>query len=409
MGRHDEGANIRRELVADYPDSAKSWLSLGLSLRSVGLSEECVTAFRRAAALNPALGEAWWALANLKTFRLSPHDIEQMQGQLADPALLADNRIYFHYALGKAFADDERWDKSFENYAKANALARIGGAYDADQTAARLERFGKTFTADFFGGRAEWGNSAADPIFIVGMQRSGSTLVEQILASHSAVEALGELPNIALVARQLHGPTEPDYFNAIGNLTADAARRMGEEYLAATCDRRMRGRPFFTDKQPYNFWHAGLIRLMLPNARVIDVRRHPMACCVSNFTQHYATRSTQFTHRLADMGHYYRCYAELMAHLNAAQPGTIHTVIYERLIAEPEKEIRRLLDYLGLPFEPSCLRFHETGRNLDSVSSEQVRQPIYADAVALWRNYEPWLQPLKTALGPVLDSWLTVS
>jgi hypothetical protein len=263
-------------------------------------------------------------------------------------------------------------------------------------------------TADLFASRAGQGCPAPDPVFILGLPRSGSTLIEQILASHSAVEGTMELPDITAMARRLSGARttrEPSaYPEILATLDPGALKALGEEFLERTRVQRKTDRPFFIDKMPNNFAHLGLIALALPNARIIDARRHPLGCCFSGFKQHFA-RGQNFSYGLADIGRYYADYVELMAHFDAVLPGRVHRVIYESMVADPEREIRALLDYCGLPFEESCLNFHQNDRAVRTASSEQVRQPIFKDAVEHWQNYEPWLDPLKTALGPVLSAY----
>jgi hypothetical protein len=264
------------------------------------------------------------------------------------------------------------------------------------------------FTPQFFAARAGWGCSAPDPIFVVGLPRSGSTLVEQILASHSQVEGTQELPDIITLARRLGGrarkASEGRYPEALAELTSADLRSLGEEYLARAAPHRKRGAPFFIDKMPNNWAHLGLIRLILPNAKIVDARRHPLGCGFSAFKQHFA-RGQGFTYDLTDIGRYYADYVDLMAHFDAAQPGCVHRVIYEAMVADPEAETRALLAACGLPFEDACLRFYENDRAVRTASSEQVRRPIFTEAAEHWRNYDAWLGPLKAALGPVLAAY----
>ncbi|MGH6887703.1 MAG: tetratricopeptide repeat-containing sulfotransferase family protein [Rhizomicrobium sp.] len=406
-GLYDEAVDYRRRLTESFPGSGWAWLAYGRTLRALGRREDCIAAYTRAIDLSPGLGRAWWGLADLKNFHFAEREIETMRTQLARPDLLQEERAPLHYALGKALGDLGEWAKSFDNCARANAILRMGSSYDPDRTTARAASIRALFTAEFFAERAGAGCDAGDPIFIVGMQRSGSTLVEQILASHSAIEAAGERADLERFAKKLYddgGPLGPAYARNLRALDRDGLAREGKAYLERIRVRRARGRPHFTDKQNYNFWHIGLIHLVLPNARIVDVRRHPLACCFSNFTQNYVADVAPFSHRLADLGRYYRDYVEVMTHFDRVLPGRIHRLNYEDLVADPETEIRRLLDHLGLPFESSCLEFYRNDRALDSASSEQVRSPIFTDAVGRWRNYEPWLAPLKAALGPALDA-----
>jgi hypothetical protein len=264
------------------------------------------------------------------------------------------------------------------------------------------------FTREFFQARERSGSQAPDPIFIVGMPRAGSTLVEQILSSHSAVEGTAELPEIIALAKGLRslGETETtgSYIDALAATDGPALRELGERYLERTRIHRKTGRPFFIDKMPNNFLHIGLIRLALPGAKIIDARRHPLACCFSNFKQHYA-KGQRFSYDLSDLGRYYRDYVELMAHFDQVLPGRIHRIFYERMVEDTEVEVRRLLDHCGLPFEEGCLRFYENERPVQTASSEQVRQPIYREGMDHWRHFDKWLDPLRVALGPVLDAY----
>jgi tetratricopeptide (TPR) repeat protein len=405
MGKHAEALACYRTLVKDRPESGELRIRFGHALRTVGRREESIAVYRSVIASSPVHGDAWWGLASLKV-RFTGAEIETMQSLLARRDLTSENRVYLHFALGRAFGDLALWEKSFENYARANAIRRIGVNYDPDSTSERVAAIGRLFTRAFFHERAGSGCDSRGPIFVVGMQRSGSTLLEQILASHSAIEGAGELPDIPLVAARLESRAAAgrDYRVALGTLDAEELGRLGETYRETTCCRRNLGRPFFVDKQPFNFWHVGLIHLILPHAKIIDVRRHPLACCFSNFTT-LLSHGQGFSYRLRDLGRYYRDYVELMAHFDTVLPGRVYRVIYDELVADPEKEIRALLGHLGLPFEDACLAFHANTRAMNSVSSEQVRRPIYSGSVDQWRRYETWLGPLKSALGPVMDAW----
>jgi tetratricopeptide (TPR) repeat protein len=395
-------------LLKDYPDQPKSWMSYGHTLKVVGRHDDCVSAYRKSIAQLPQLGEAWWSLANLKTFRFTDADVAAMEKQLARSDISEEDRYHLHFALGKALEDEARFADSFAHYEKGNALRKKRVAYDEDETDAHLNRSKALFTPSFFAERAGSGYQAADPIFIVGLPRSGSTLIEQILSSHSQVEGTMELPDIMSIAGRLGAKKRRGQRSAYPEKLLELDRadfaRLGEEYMTRTRIQRRLDRPFFTDKMPNNFAHVGLIQLILPNAKIIDARRHPLGCCFSNFKQHFA-RGQGFSYDLAGMGRYYRDYVALMAHFDAVLPGRVHRVIYERMVENPKSEVRALLDYCGLPFEESCLRFYENERAVRTASSEQVRQPIYRDAVEHWQNYEAWLDPLKEALGPVLDSY----
>jgi tetratricopeptide (TPR) repeat protein len=406
-GLYREALDYRRRVTEKFPGSGWAWLAYGRTLRALGRREECIAAYAHAIELSPGLGRAWWALADLKNFRFAPNQIQTMQAQLARRDLVQEERAPLHYALGKALGDFGNWAKSFDHYARANAVLRMRSTYDPERTSARAASIEAVFGEAFFARRPVAGCDARDPIFIVGMQRSGSTLVEQILASHSAIEAAGERANLERLAKKLGddgGPLSPAYAGNLRTLDSDGLAREGRAYLERIRLHRTQGRRHFTDKQNYNFWHIGLIHLVLPNAKIIDVRRHPLACCFSNFTQYYVTQSAPFSHRLTDLGRYYRDYVQVMDHFDRVLPGRIHRLIYEALVADPEKEVRRLLDHLGLPFESTCLEFYRNDRALDSASSEQVRSPISTDAVDRWRNYDPWLAPLKAALAPAVSA-----
>ena len=321
------------------------------------------------------------------------------------------NRLQFHFALGKAFEDAADYAQSFDHYSKGNALHHARIRYDANVNSERTARLKSTFTPEFFGDRAGAGNPTREPIFIVGMPRSGSTLIEQILSSHSAVEGTTELPEIISMAKELRGQAASEgigaYTDTLAAMSAAALRELGEQYIERTRVHRKTGRPYFIDKMPNNFLHVGMIHLLLPNARIIDARRHPLACCFSNFKQHYA-RGQRFSYDLTDLGRYYRDYVELMAHFDAVLPGRIHRVIYERMVEDTESEVRQMLDYCGLEFEPECLRFFENERGVRTASAEQVRQPIYREGIDHWLHYERWLDPLKAALGDVLETYPAV-
>ena len=334
-----------------------------------------------------------------------------MQAQIANAALDDVSRLHFHFALGKAYEDAGDYAQSFEHYSKGNALERARSRYDAELNSSRTARLKTRFSREFLSARAGSGHGAADPIFIVGMPRSGSTLLEQILSSHSMVEGTTELPEITTMAKGLRDQADSDepaaYSEVLCAMSAAELRELGERYIERTRIYRKTDRPFFIDKMPNNFLHTGMIQLMLPNAKIIDARRHPMACCFSNFKQYYA-RGQRFSYGLEAMGRFYRDYVELMAHYDEVLPGRIHRVIYERIVEDTEAEVRSVLAYCGLPFEDGCLRFFENERGVRTASSEQVRQPIYREGLDHWRHYEEWLDPLKAALGQVLDAYPAV-
>ncbi|MEO8115476.1 MAG: sulfotransferase, partial [Phenylobacterium sp.] len=387
-------------LLADYPKQPKVWLNYGHALRTVGRRDEAVAAYKRCMAIAPALGEAYWSLANLKVASFEPHETAAMDVQLARPDLPAIDRLHLHFALGKALEDQGDAAGAFRRYAKGAAIRRADARYDPRETTALARRSEALFTRDFFAERPGGGSPSEAPIFIVGLPRSGSTLVEQILASHSAVEGTMELPDIGLIARGL-GAAYPE---ALADLDPAALAALGQAYLEGARAHRKLDRPVFIDKMPNNFQHLGLIQLILPRARIIDVRRHPLGSCFSAFKQHFA-QGQPFSYDLADLGLYYRDYVALMAHFDAVSPGRVHRLIYEDLVEHTEREVRLLLDHCGLAFEAACLRFYENDRAVRTVSSEQVRRPIFREGLEQWRAYEPWLGPLKAALGPALEGW----
>lgn len=399
IGAFDEALALYARVLRDAPDQPRVWMSYGHMLKTVGQQADGIAAYRRAIALMPGLGEAWWSLANLKTVRFDEGDITAMEAALADPALGAEDRWHLDFALGKAFEDRREAELAFRHYAAGNALRRKRIPYKAEDTAAMVDGLVATATPALFAAHGQDGCPAPDPIFIVGMPRSGSTLVEQILASHSQVEGTSELPDVTQLARQIE-----DYPQGLAGLSAETLRAMGESYLKTTRIQRHTDRPLFIDKMPNNWVHVPLIRLMLPRARIIDARRHPLGCCFSNFKQHFA-RGQGFSYDLADMGRYYADYVRLMAHVDAVLPGHVHRVIYERMVENTEAEVRALLQFCDLPFEEACLAFHRTERAVRTASSEQVRQPIYRDGTEAWKPFEPWLDPLKDALGPVLAAY----
>ncbi len=383
-------------------------MSYGHALKTHGREADSIKAYERSIELLPSLGEAYWSLANLKTLRFTAAQIEAMRTQLARADIADEHRFHLHFALAKALEDSGAYAESFQHYAQGNRLRRAGIQYSADDVTAQTQRSKSLLTADFFARRRGYGHPSPAPIFIVGLPRAGSTLIEQILSSHSLVEGTMELPDIPALARsvmqaaRLEGPAR--YPEPLLSLDEQQCHALGERYLAGTRIQRKSDAPFFIDKLPNNFTHLGLIQLALPNAKIIDARRHPLGCCFSGFKQHFA-RGQNFTYGLEDIGRYYHDYVELMSHFDKALPGRIHRVFYEKMIEDTEGEVRRLLEYCGLPFEPGCLRFYENERAVRTASSQQVRQPIYRGGLEQWRHYEPWLQPLKTALGPILDRY----
>jgi tetratricopeptide (TPR) repeat protein len=410
IGDYDQALALYAGVLAEYPHNARVWMSYGHSLKTANRQTDCVQTYRKSIELAPHLGEAYWSLANLKTFKFEPADMEAMQTQLTHGKLTPEDRFHFHFALGKALEDAGQYEESFKHYEQGNSLRRKGVGYDAEWNTEQMRRMKALFTPEFFAARAGQGAGAPDPIFIVGLPRSGSTLLEQILSSHTQVEGTMELADIPNLVKELGGSqvrSKSKYPESIAALDADALRALGERYLELTRIYRRTNAPFFIDKLPNNFAHTGLIQLILPRAKIIDARRHPLGCCFSGYKQHFA-RGQHFTYSLDEIGRYYRDYVELMAHYDNVLPGRVHRVIYERLIEDTEGEVRRVLDYCGLPFEERCLRFYENERAVRTASSEQVRRPIYREGVDHWLNYEPWLGPLKSALGSVLEHYPNV-
>lgn len=408
LGEYDQSIDIYAGVLAQYPKQPKVWMSYGHSLKTAGRREESIEAYRKSLELAPSFGEAYWSLANLKTVRFEPADLQGMRAQLAREDISHEDRFHLHFALGKALEDAGEYAESFEHYDRGNALRRRGIVYNAAETTANVQRCKTTFTRELFAERSGVGCAARDPIFIVSLPRSGSTLIEQILASHPDVEGTMELPDLITMVRKLGERRSraqvSRYPEILAGLSPEQLRELGEQYLERTRIQRKTAAPLFIDKMPNNWQHVGLIQMILPNAKIIDARRHPLACCFSNFKQHFA-RGQHFSYSLEDVATYYRDHMDLMKHFDEALPGRIHHVFYEKLIADTEGEVRRLLDYCGLPFAQSCLQFHRNERAVRTASSEQVRKPIYQDGVDSWRHYDAWLRPLRTALGPVLDEY----
>ncbi|MBV8978380.1 MAG: sulfotransferase [Alphaproteobacteria bacterium] len=399
-------------LLKAFPNQPGAWLAYGHALKTLGRREDCIAAYRKAASLLPGLGDAYWSLANLKTYRFGDAEVETLRQQVARPDMKGENRALFCFALGKALEDLGRYEESFFYYRIGNDMVHAAGSYDPDEMRSQVRRAKTLFTQAFFAARQGMGNPSADPIFVVGLPRSGSTLIEQILSSHSAIEGTTELRALPYLAGRLGGKLKPgdplvNYPEALASLDAANLKGLGDEYLWRARTHRRQGRAFFVDKMPNNFAHIGMLALILPNAKIVDVRRHPLACCLSNFKQHFGT-GQEFSYSLGDLGRYYFDYVELMAHWDEVLPGKVHRVIYEDLVEDPEREIRRLAEYLGLPFQDSMLRFHDNTRLVRSASAEQVRRPIFSEHLDHWKHYEPWLQPLKAELGFVLESYPAV-
>jgi tetratricopeptide (TPR) repeat protein len=407
MGSHAEALDIYERVLRNYPNQARAQMNYGHTLKTVGRLDDSIAAYRKCIELSPGIGEAYWSLANLKTFRFSDADIDLMRSQVTTEGGDPEDQAHIAFALGKALEDRGEYDESFRFYKRGNAIRRVNHRHNAKINVFNTARQIKTLDEGFFAARKGVGCPAPDPIFIVGLPRAGSTLLEQILASHSQVEGTAELTDIITISRQLGGKSRKNpagrYPEILAELPPERFRELGESYLETT--RIQRGdRPFFIDKMPNNFQHIGLIHLILPNAKIIDARRHPMACCFSGYKQLFA-RGQTFTYSLEDIGRYYRDYVILMDHWDRVLPGRVLRVQYEDMVADTETQVRRLLDYCGLPFEAECLRFYETRRAIRTPSAEQVRQPIYTEGLEQWRHYEKHLGPLKEALGPVLEKF----
>jgi predicted Zn-dependent protease len=408
IGDYRESLEIYADVLAKHPDQARIWMSYGHALASAGRLADSIAAYRRCIALEPASGEAYYSLANLKTFRFEEAELQRMQAELARDNLAGAERAHFHFAIGKALEDARSFAESFEHYAAGNRLRLTHVGWDPAEITSLVRRSKTLFTKEFFSARAAHGASAADPIFIVGLPRAGSTLLEQILSSHSSVEGTTELHDLMVMAAKLGGKRvsgqEWSYPAVLEQLGAAESRALGEQYMEQTRILRKTAKPFFIDKMPNNFQHIGLIRLILPRARIIDARRHPMACCFSAFKQNFA-QGQRYSYSFEHLARYYRDYCELMAHFDAVAPGAIHRVIYERMVEDTEGEIRRLLDFCGLSFEPATLSFFENERAVRTASSQQVRQPIFRDGLDHWRHYDAWLEPLRHFLGDALATY----
>ncbi len=406
LGDYEKAVPHYRALLKDHPNHPKSWMSFGHALKTVGKQSEAIEAYRKSIALQPSLGEAYWSLANLKTVKFSESEIAAMRAELARDDLNDEDRLHLHFALGKALEDISEFEESFRNYEAANDLGARRARYDETEPETRRARIERAFTDELMARRRGVGAPAPDPIFILGMPRAGSTLIEQILSSHSMIEGTAELPDIIAMTKRLSNRSDEEAgypFNLAAMSDAEL-KALGEEYLDRTRAQRRTDKPLFIDKMPNNFPHVGFIRLILPNAKIIDARRHPMACCFSNYKQHFA-KGQNFSYGQRRMAAYYREYVLLMKHFDAIEDGAVHRVIHERLVENLEDEVRAMLDHIGVPFEESCMRFYETERAVRTASSEQVRQPIFTEGLDYWKNYEPWLGPMKEALGAVLTAY----
>ncbi|WP_279243629.1 tetratricopeptide repeat-containing sulfotransferase family protein [Candidatus Litorirhabdus singularis] len=389
---------------AGLGDSPIAQLRYGHTLKIVGRLDDAVAAYRRAIDLQPDTGEAYWSLANLKTYRFSDAEIRAIRTRINCSRGNAENQSYLGFALGKALEDRGDYEESFRFYKRGNSIRRMQQPFSAERNRLNTGRQIRICTREFFAQSAGAGCAAPDPIFIVGLPRAGSTLLEQILASHSQVDGTTELPNIINLSAELGAKRRKSYAGLypeiLSQLSTEKRLQLGRRYIASTGLKR-NGSPFFIDKMPNNFLHIGLIHLILPNARIIDMRRHPMAACFAGYKQLFA-RGQTFSYDLKSSGHYYRNYVRLMDHWDDVLPGRVLRVQYEDLVADAEHQIRRVLDYCGLAFEQQCLRFYETERAVLTPSAVQVRQPLFSHGLEHWRHYEQHLDVLKRALGSLL-------
>jgi predicted Zn-dependent protease len=400
LGRLEQAIDLYQNSLGRTTNKAGVNVMLGHAQKAVGNLEAAIAAYRAACEEKSDYGDAWWSLANTKTYHFGDDELDRIQRYEAATGVTEDDRVHLNFAAGKALEDRGEFEQSFDHYARGNTLKMTRAGYDPDNTARLVDEQINHCTAELFTKRGALGCDAPDPIFIVGLPRAGSTLLEQILASHSQVNGTMELHEILGLAQRLGGRSasnESAYPGILWELDDDYFERFGEKFIEDT--RAYRGSaPLFIDKMPNNFMHIGLIRLILPNAKVIDARRHPMACCFSGFKQLFG-EGQDFTYGLEEIGRYYADYVRLMDHWEETIPGFVLRVMHEDVVDDLETEVRRMLDFCGLPFEQACLEFHRTERSIKTPSSEQVRQPIYRTGLDYWRSYEQWLGPLKEALG----------
>ena len=405
VGKNEAAIANYRMLMERQPENPAHPVSLAHLHKAEGDIDRAAALYRQAYGIKPDHGDAYWSLANTKSYVFTEEEMARMAAAQEDPATGEEDRIQLCFALGKAWEDRREWERSFRHYARGNALKQPKTDHSPRQLEVRVGSQIEVCTEELFIQKRGLGLEAPDPIFIVGLPRAGSTLLEQILASHSQVDGTMELHNILNLAKRLRGRDEtpggpPRYPKILAELEDDYFRRFGQQFIDDT--RAYRGEaPFFIDKMPNNFFHVGLIRLILPRAKVIDARRHPMACCFSGFKQLFG-EGQEFSYGLWEIGNYYRQYVKLMDHWEQVLPGFVLRVQHEDVVADLEAQVRRLLDFCGLPFERACVHYHETQRNIRTPSAQQVRQPISKAGLEQWRNYEPWLAPLKDGLGPAL-------
>jgi tetratricopeptide (TPR) repeat protein len=404
LGDHEKALELYRALVLDAAQPVQAselHLSIAHSYKALGRQSEAIEAYQQAAAVRPGYGDAYWSLANLKTYRFTDEEIARMRAEEASPSAAAVDRFHLCFALAKGYEDRGEYAESWHYYERGNGLKKSQSSYRPEPVERNTRLQKAICTAELFAARQGAGCPDPDPIFIVGLPRSGSTLIEQILASHSQVEGTMELADIPRMVLDLQGREidneNPRYPAVLEDLPAQELTRLGEKYLRDTRVYRS-AKPYFIDKMPNNFRHIGLIHLILPNAKIIDARRNAMACCFSNFKQLFAS-GQEFTYGLEDIARYYRTYLELMAHWDTVLPGKILRVEHEDVVEDLQGNVRRILDFCGLPFEPQCIEFYKTERSIRTASSEQVRRPIFKEGVDQWRNFEPWLGPLREVLG----------
>jgi tetratricopeptide (TPR) repeat protein len=405
LGNHEEAIKVYRGLAEQTPEAPDLHLSIAHALKTLGRQPQAIESYRRAAAVRPSFGDAYWSLANLKTYRFTDQEINAMQAQMAGDISVVD-RYHLCFALGKALEDRGEHAESFHFYERGNALKKAEVRYDPAQIERTARLNAGLCTREFFAARRGQGCDRGDPIFIVGLPRAGSTLLEQILASHSKVEGTTELADIPRLVQRLNGRDQRGpgarYPAVLAELTPEQLKLCGENFIHDTQVYRT-GKPYFIDKMPNNFRHIGLLQLILPNAKIIDARREPMACCFSNFKQLFAS-GQEFTYSFEDIARYYRCYVELTAHWEAVLPGKVLRVEYEEVVSDLEGNVRRILDFCELEFEPACIDFYKTERSIRTASSEQVRQPIFKQGLEQWRHFNPYLEPLRRLLGPAVEA-----
>ncbi|HEY3658699.1 MAG TPA: sulfotransferase [Steroidobacteraceae bacterium] len=407
LGEHERALTLYRKLLVESPRAADVHLSAAHALKTLGRQDESIEAYRAAAAARPNYGDAYWSLANLKTYRFTEEEITRMRSEEAAPTTALVDRYHLCFALGKALEDRGEYAESYRYYESGNALKKSESRYRPEPIERNTRLQIEVCTHSFFSRRQGVGAQSPDPIFIVGLPRAGSTLLEQILASHSRVEGTQELADIPRMVLEFQGRdpdlANPRYPRVLAELPPEEFLRLGEKYLSDTRAYRT-NKAFFIDKMPNNFRHIGLIHLMLPNAKIIDARREPMACCFSNLKQLFAS-GQEFTYSIDDIARYYRTYLDLMQHWDEALPGKILRVWHEDVVDDLEANVRRILDFCGLDFEPACVEFYKTERSVRTASSEQVRQPIFREGLDQWRNYKPWLGELKDTLGDALTRY----